>query len=101
MDGFGLLVLLEAKTGKEKQVEDFLRSAEPLVQQGIGTDTWYAMQLGLSRYAIFDTFRDEEGRNAHLNGEVAKLLFSKAEELFASPPKVERFVILAEKAPRT
>lgn len=98
MDQFAILALLQAKPGKEKEVEDFLKSAQPLAQQETETTTWYAVKLGQSRYGIFDTFPSEGGRSAHLNGEIAKLLFARAEELFATPPQVEMLEILASKS---
>ncbi len=100
MDRFALLVILHAKAGKESEVEEFLISARPLVLQEMGTTSWYAIKLDSARYGIFDTFPDESSRNAHLNGEVAKLLFAKASELFAETPVVERPEILASKAPK-
>jgi quinol monooxygenase YgiN len=99
MDEYALLALLEAKPGKEKEVEAFLKSAQPLASKENGTTTWYAVKMGPSKFGIFDTFRDEDGRDAHLTGEIAKALFAKAEELFAKPPQVEKLEILAAKAP--
>jgi len=64
----GLLVRLDAKPGKESAVEDFLKSGLPLVQQEPATTTWYGIKLGPSTYGIFDTFPDDSGRHAHLNG---------------------------------
>jgi quinol monooxygenase YgiN len=98
MDHFALLAILEAKPGKEKEVEDFLKSAQPLAQQEPGTTTWYAWKIAPSKFGIFDAFPDEEARNAHLTGEIAKALFARAEELFAVPPHVEKLEILASKA---
>lgn len=98
MDQFAILALLQAKPGKEKEVEEFLKSAQPLAQQETQTTTWYAVKLGSSKYGIFDTFPTEDGRSAHLNGEIAKLLFARAEELFAVPPQVEMLEILAAKS---
>ena len=98
MDKFALLALLEAKPGKEKEVEEFLKSAQPLAVRENGTTTWYAVKLGPQKFGIFDTFKDEAGRNGHLTGDIAKALFAKAEELFAVPPKVEKLTILASKA---
>ena len=72
MDTLSILVQLEAKPGKEDEVEKFLKSALPLVQAETGTTTWYALKMGPSKFGIFDTFADEKGRNAHLGGEVAK-----------------------------
>jgi quinol monooxygenase YgiN len=97
MDKFALLAILHAKPGKEAEVEEFLKSAQPLAVQEPATTSWYALKIDSSTFGIFDTFRDEEGRNAHLTGEIAKALFAKAEELFAAPPKVEKPVILASK----
>ena len=73
MDRFGILALLEAKPGKEREVADFLKSARSLVLQEVGTSTWFAFQTGPASFGIFDTFADEDGRKAHLAGEVARL----------------------------
>ncbi len=99
MDKFALLALLEAKPGKEAEVEAFLKSAQPLAVQETGTTSWYAVKLGPSRFGVFDTFPDQAGRDAHLTGEIAKALFARTEELFAVPPQVEKLEILAAKAP--
>ena len=63
MAKLGLLVILEAKPGKEDEVDQFLRGALPLVQQEQGTVSWYALRLANSRFGIFDTFDNEEGRH--------------------------------------
>lgn len=94
-----LLVKLEAKPGKEKDVEEFLRSGLPIVQEEPATTTWYGIKLGPSTYGIFDTFPDESGRQAHLSGKVAAALMEKAPELFAKPPVIEKVDVLAAKLP--
>lgn len=99
MDQFALLGLLEAKPGKEQEVEAFLKSALPLAEREAETTSWYAVKLGPGRFGIFDTFRDEAGREAHLNGEIAKALMANASTLLASAPKIEKLEILAVKAP--
>ena len=99
MTKFALYVPLAAKPGKEQEVADFLRSAIPLVNGEPGTISWYAIQEGPSSFAIFDTFDDEDGREAHLNGQVAAALMAKAEtgDLFAKPPQIHKLTILADK----
>ena len=77
MTKFALYVPLQAKPGKEKEVADFLRSAVPLVNAEPGKISWFAIQEGPSSFAIFDTFDDEAGRDAHLNGKVAAALEGK------------------------
>ena len=99
MSKFALYVPLEAKPGKEKEVADVLKSALPLVEDEPGTVTWFAIQEGPSSFAIFDTFDDEAGRDAHLNGKVAAALMAKADELLAKPPAIHKIVILADKLP--
>jgi len=91
---------LEAKPGKEKELEEFLKSAQPLAEREPGTLSWYAVKMGPGKYGIFDTFADENGRNAHLNGDIAKALFAKAKELLAQPPKIDKPEILAVKGGR-
>ena len=100
MTKFALYVPLEAKPGKEKEVADFLRSAVPLVDAEPGTITWYAIQEGPSSFAIFDTFDDEAGRDAHLNGKVAAGLMEKikAGDMFANTPQIHKLDIIANKA---
>ena len=97
MNRFGILATLEARAGKEDEVEAFLRSAVPLVEAETGTTAWFAFKLGPSTFGIFDTFRNEEGRDAHINGEVAKALFSHAEELFRETPKIAILDVIGEK----
>jgi quinol monooxygenase YgiN len=94
-----LLVRLEAKPGKEAEVEEFLRGGLALVQREPATTLWFGIRLGPTTFGIFDTFPDEAGRQAHLSGEVAKALMAKASELFAEPPSIEKAEILAAKLP--
>jgi quinol monooxygenase YgiN len=63
-----------------------------------GTLTWYAVKIAPSKYAIFDTFAAESGRQAHLTGAIAKALFAKAKDLFAKDPEVHKLDVLAAKA---
>jgi quinol monooxygenase YgiN len=97
MDKVGILVLLEAKPGKEQELGDFLKSAQPMAVAELATTTWYAVKLGPASFGVFDTFKDKVGRKAHLSGEIAKALFAKADELLAKAPQVEMLEILAAK----
>lgn len=97
MTSKALWVPLTAKAGKEKDVEEFLTGALPLVEDEPGTKTWYALRLGDSSFAIFDTFDDDAGRQAHLSGKVAEALMAQAEELFVQPPQINQVDVLADK----
>jgi quinol monooxygenase YgiN len=95
MEAIGLLVALEARPGKEADAEAFLKSTLPLALSESATLKWYAIKLGPGKFRIFDTFANEAGRNAHLIGEIAKALGARVNELFATPPQVEKVEILA------
>lgn len=99
MDKVALLVRLEAKPGKEQDIENFLKSGLGIVQNEPATNTWFALRIGKSSFGIFDTFADDAGRNAHLTGEVAKALMEKAGDLLATPPMIEKVDLLAVKLP--
>jgi quinol monooxygenase YgiN len=94
-----LLVRLEAKPGKEAEVEKFLMGGLPIVQGEPATTAWFAIRLGPSTFGIFDAFPDEHGRQAHLSGQVAAALMAKASELLAKPPEIEKVDVLAAKLP--
>ena len=94
-----LFVRLEAKPGKESEVESFLLSGLQIVQQEPATTAWFGIRLGPSTFGIFDAFPDEAGRQAHLNGQVASALKAKAGELLSEPPSIEKVHVLAAKLP--
>jgi quinol monooxygenase YgiN len=92
-----LLVRLDAKPGKEADVEQFLRSGLAIVQEEPATVAWFAIRMGPSTFGIFDAFPDEAGRQAHLAGRVAAALMAKAADLLAKPPNIEKVDVLAAK----
>jgi quinol monooxygenase YgiN len=99
MTKYSLYVRLEAKPGKEEEVADFLVSALPLVNQEPDTTAWFALKMGPSTFGIFDAFPNDQGREAHLNGAVAKALMAKASELLAKSPEIHKVDVLADKLP--
>ena len=46
-----LYVRLEAKPGKENEVDQFLRGGLPLVEAEPGTIAWFGVRLGPSTFA--------------------------------------------------
>lgn len=77
----GLLVIMKAKPGKEQDVKKFLLGGLALVNQEPQTVSWFAFQIDNNTFGIYDTFEVEEGRQAHLTGEVAKALLANAGDL--------------------
>ncbi len=92
-----LLARVEAKAGKEAEVENFLRSALSIVEDEPQTVEWFALKMGPSTFGIFDVFENEEGRQAHLNGRVAAGLMANAAALLAKAPVIENVEVLAVK----
>jgi len=97
MERIGILAILRAKPGRAGDVEAFLKSAQSLAQSESQTLRWYAFKLDDSRFGIFDTFADDDGRQAHVAGEIARQLFAAAVELLAAPPSIEFAEIIGNK----
>jgi quinol monooxygenase YgiN len=95
----GLLVRMEARPGKEAEVERFLQAALPLVAEETGTPAWFGLRFGRRKYGIFDVFPDDAQRNTHLTGAVAKALMERAGELFDKAPRIQKLDVLADKLP--
>ncbi len=93
----GVFVRLEAKPGKETEVEEFLRNSLAMVQAEPVTTAWFALRFGPSTFGIFDAFPDDAGRQAHLAGRVAAALLTRASHLLAEPPAIEPVDTLASK----
>ena len=94
-----LLVRLEAKSGKEAEVESFLKSGLAIVNDEPATAAWFAIRMGPTTFGIFDAFPDDAGRQAHLTGRVAAALMAKASDLLSQPPTIEKVDVLAAKLP--
>ena len=99
MLALSLFVRLEAKPGKEEEVAAFLMQGLQLATQDATTPLWFALRLGPTSFAIFDAFSDENGRQNHLNGPIAKALMANASTLLATPPVIERMDVLGVKLP--
>jgi quinol monooxygenase YgiN len=93
----GLWVRLEARPGKQDEVAEFLRGGLALVQDEPATPVWFAVRLGPTSFGIFDAFRDDAGRRAHLAGRVAAVLMARAADLLSAPPTIENVDVLAAK----
>ena len=65
---------MKAKEEKVMSVEKFLQAGKSLVSDEPATLSWYAFKINEETYAIFDTFADNDGRNAHLTGNVASAI---------------------------
>ena len=92
-----LVVKLQAKPGKEKELADFLEAALPAAQAEEFTPVWFAVRADHGVFYIFDAFADEAGRELHLSGSIAAGLMRHAPELLVHPPHIEKVDVLAAK----
>ena len=90
-------VMLHARPGKEADVEAFLKQGAAMSHDEPKTVNWYGMKMAPGVYGVLDTFDDEAGRDAHLNGEIAKALMANASTLFSNEIKIEKMDVLADK----
>ena len=93
---YGLLAKLQAP-GRADDLAKLLETARELALAENGTVTWYAFRTGDSTFGIFDTFADEAGRQAHLNGRIPVALGEVASELLSSDPVIDEVAIVAVK----
>jgi quinol monooxygenase YgiN len=97
MAKLAIWVMLKAKPGKEADVEAFLKQGAVMSKDEAKTVNWYGVKMSPGIYGVFDTFNDEDGRDAHLNGEIARALMANASELFSNEIRIEKMEILADK----
>lgn len=88
MSHVALHVSLTAKAEKADELATFLAGAQPLAEAEPATLPWYAVRLAPDRFVIFDTFADDKGRQAHLEGPIAAALMAHADNLLAAPPEI-------------
>ena len=93
----GLLALLEAKPGKGEELAAFLEQGRALAAEEQGTVTWYAFRVSDTTYGIFDTFEDEDGRQAHLGGRIPEALGQVGPDLLAKDPDIRPVDVIAVK----
>ncbi|WP_066819052.1 putative quinol monooxygenase [Sphingomonas mali] len=96
MNRVGLFVELKARPGKGGEVAAFLAGAREAAAAEPETLVWFALRFDEERFGIFDSFADETGRAAHLNGPIAAALMDHAEALLAEPPTIRQVDVLAD-----
>ncbi|MDT0644855.1 antibiotic biosynthesis monooxygenase [Zunongwangia sp. F363] len=96
----GLIATIVARTGQADKVESFLTSAADLARKEEKTVDWFAFRIDEHTFGIFDTFSDEEGRDAHLNGEIAAKLMEFKDTLLSKEPNIQKIDILGARQQR-
>jgi len=96
-------IVLNAQAGKEQALERLLTGAAPIIAQNESkTLLWASLKLNHNTFAIFDTFTDETGREAHFAGKVAAALKAQADDLIVNGwengvlDNIHNFEVMAE-----
>jgi quinol monooxygenase YgiN len=95
----GLFVRIEAKPGREAEVEAQLRAGLAAVLEEPDTTAWLAIRLGPTTFAVVDAFPHEAGRQFHLAAGRERLTENEAMDLYAEPPSIAFTDIVAAKLP--
>lgn len=101
MANLAAVVPFKAKTGRGDEVARLISNALPHVEHEVGTTTWLVLRSEVDPDLVFlvDLFADQESRDAHLNGEAAKLIFATVTPLLAEAPTIHPAIVSAEKLP--
>ncbi|MEU9878067.1 putative quinol monooxygenase [Streptomyces phaeochromogenes] len=93
----GLLVRIEAKPEFADEVAAMLRGAQELAEQEEGTVAWFSFRESATTFGVFDTFEDEQGREAHLAGRITAALGEAAKTKLSAPPVIAPIDLLGAK----
>ena len=94
---YGLLVTLEARSGRADDLAGFLRAGRDIAVAETATVTWYTFQISENVFGVFDTFDDEAGRQAHLDGQIPVALGQVGPDLLARDPVIQPIDVVAVK----
>ncbi len=96
-------IVLQARSGQAQALEDLLTGAAAVIEHSEpDTLLWTAWKINDQTFAIFDTFTDASGREAHFAGQVAAALQQRAEALIVGGwaegvvPNIRNYTVIAE-----
>jgi quinol monooxygenase YgiN len=94
---YGLLATLEAKPGRAHDLADFLKAGRDIALAETGTVTWYAFRISENVFGVFDTFADEAGRQAHIEGQIPIALGQVGPDLLVGDPIIQPIDVVSVK----
>ncbi|WP_132301293.1 putative quinol monooxygenase [Kribbella sp. VKM Ac-2568] len=94
----GLFVRIEAKPGRDGELEEHLKAALAAVLEEPDTTVWLALRLGPTSFAVVDAFPHDAGRQFHLEAGKVRVT-GNLSDLIAEPPTFTSTDIVAAKLP--
>ncbi len=92
-----LHIRLEARPGREADVEKLVGDILRDVRAEPATAPWFGVRLSKRVFGIFERFPDEAGRRAHLSGRGAARLLARSDALLAKPAEISKLDIIGAK----
>jgi len=92
-------ILLEARLGKEDEVQQMLRDIRVCVEDEPATGPWFGVRFSRTTFGIFEAFPDEAGRQAHVDGGGGDIFrdVERVNAVLAYPAQVYRADVLMSK----
>jgi len=92
-----LHIRMEARPGREGEVETLVFDILRHVEREPATAPWYGLRRSESVYEIFEAFPNEAGRAKHLSGAGAAALIARSNAILARPAEITLLDVLAHK----
>ena len=92
-----LHIHLEARPGREEDVERLQHEILYHVDREPRTGPWYGVRYTDRTFGIFEAFPDEAARDAHLAGPGARALMERSNDVLAAPARIEKLDVLMSK----
>lgn len=92
-------ILIEARPGREAEVEVMLNDIRDAVEHEPATGPWFAVRHGPTTFAIFETFPEIAGRDAHVAGRGGDIFRDRdrMNRILARPAHVQKVDVLRGK----
>jgi quinol monooxygenase YgiN len=93
------VIQFKAKAGQGSEVARLIAAALPHVEQERDTPLWLVLRSNADPDTVFlaDLFTGAAGRDAHMQGEAAKLIFATVPPLLEGPPVIHPADLIASK----
>jgi quinol monooxygenase YgiN len=99
MDAVAGVIPFKAKPGQGAEVARLIAAALPHVEAESGTPLWLVLRSNADADTVFlvDLFSGPNGRDAHMKGEAAKLIFATVPPLLEAEPVIHPADVVARK----
>ncbi|WDS35808.1 hypothetical protein [Pseudoxanthomonas sp.] len=93
------VIVFKARAGLGGQAASEIEAVLPHVQAEHGTPLWLLLRSSVEPDTLFlvDLFKGSEGRDAHMQGQAARIIFDRLPPLLAAAPEIHPSDVVAVK----